>query len=278
MFRPSEAQQPQQFAMESPPFKGNYDHIEEGHTPPPKDHKIDLGSPDQGSSGASEGPSGPSNMGVHVNLRNAFIRRVYGILSAQLILTVAICCFCALYQPMTETVLGYPRTFMYGSMIPSLVLIIALHFMKNSHPWNVVLLGLFTVCESLMIGVLAAAYKTAGMTDVLLSAAGLTLGIFLCLTAFVFISKKDFSFMGGFLFAGLFIMIGWGLLNLIFGWRVHFLYSACGALLFVGFILYDTSNILRNLSYDDYIIGAIQLYLDILNLFLYILQLLSSRK
>ena len=115
---------------------------------------------------------------------------------------------------------GYPRTFMYGSMIPSLVLIIALHFMKNSHPWNVVLLGLFTVCESLMIGVLAAAYKTAGMTDVLLSAAGLTLGIFLCLTAFVFISKKDFSFMGGFLFAGLFIMIGWGLLNLIFGWRV----------------------------------------------------------
>ena len=59
--------------------------------------------------------------------------------------------------------------------------------------------------------------------------------------------------------------------------QVHFLYSACGALLFVGFILYDTSNILRNLSYDDYIIGAIQLYLDILNLFLYILQLLSSR-
>ena len=52
---------------------------------------------------------GPSAMGVHVNLRTAFIRRVYGILTLQLLLTVAVCAFCALCEPMTKAVLGMPR-------------------------------------------------------------------------------------------------------------------------------------------------------------------------
>jgi FtsH-binding integral membrane protein len=241
----------------------------------PKDHKIDVESP--GESYNTGLAVGPSAMGVHVNLRTAFIRRVYGILTLQLLLTVAVCAFCALCEPMTKAVLGYPRTFTWGSMVPSLISLIALAIFKNKHPLNLALLGVFTVSQSLMLGVISAMFTTAGLAGTLLSAAGLTLGIFLCLTAYVFLSKKDFSFLGGFLFSALFIMSGWALLNMIWGWQATFLYSACGALLFVGFILYDTSQILRHLSYDDYIEGAIQLYLDIINLFLYILQILSNR-
>ena len=53
-------------------------------------------------------------------------------------------------------------------------------------------------------------------------------------------------------------------------------FSVGGALLFSGYILYDTSVILHKLGPDDYIVAAINLYLDIVNLFLYLLQILRG--
>ena len=52
-------------------------------------------------------------------------------------------------------------------------------------------------------------------------------------------------------------------------------YSLFGALLFSGFIIFDTWQITERFGYDDHILASITLYLDILNLFLYILQFLS---
>eukprot|EP00668_Euglena_longa_P000669 GGOE01000811.1.p1 GENE.GGOE01000811.1~~GGOE01000811.1.p1 ORF type:complete len:269 (+),score=84.29 GGOE01000811.1:29-835(+) len=216
--------------------------------------------------------------GIHINLRNAFLRRVYGLLTSQLVVTTALCAFCSLNEAASGMLLGSPQAFMYGSIIPTIGILISLHFVKNVHPWNAILLFAFTLFESLSLGVISASYAHMGMGDVLISAAGLTMAVFLCLTGFVLLSKKDFSFLGGFLFAALFVMVGWGLLNIIFGWRVHFLYSALGALLFSAFILYDTSCILLKYSYDEHIIASIQLYLDIVNLFLYILRLLSGSR
>ena len=54
--------------------------------------------------------------------------------------------------------------------------------------------------------------------------------------------------------------------------------SVCGAGLFSVFIIVDTQMIMRKLSSDEYVLGAINLYLDILNLFLYILRILGERK
>ena len=52
------------------------------------------------------------------------------------------------------------------------------------------------------------------------------------------------------------------------------IFSLVGALLFVGYILYDTSVIVHHLGPDDYVVAAVTLYLDIINLFLYMLELL----
>jgi len=215
--------------------------------------------------------------GTHANLRTAFLRRVYCLLTVQLLVTVAVAAGCALFPPASGLLLAHPAAFTYGSLVPTFGSLIALSFLKNVHPWNLILLSVFTLGESVMLGCLSAVYASMGMADVLLSAAGLTLAIFLCLTSFILVSKRDFSFLGGFLFAGLFVMIGWGLLNLLLGWKLQFLYSAAGALLFTGFVLYDTSVILHKFSYDEYISASVQLYLDIINLFMYILQLLSRR-
>ena len=63
-----------------------------------------------------------------------------------------------------------------------------------------------------------------------------------------------------------------------FGSQMELTVSVMGAALFSAFLVVDTQLIMRKLSTDEYILGAINLYLDILNLFLYILRILNSRK
>lgn len=105
----------------------------------------------------------------------------------------------------------------------------------------------------------------------------MTVGIFGGLTLYVFTTKKDFNFMGGFLFVGLIGLILGGVVNIfIASSAMHFAMSAIGVLLFSGFILYDTSNIVLRYPSNEYVAGALSLYLDFLNLFLYLLSFLSG--
>ena len=55
-------------------------------------------------------------------------------------------------------------------------------------------------------------------------------------------------------------------------------YSVIGSLLFCGYIIYDTHMIMRKLGVDDFIIASIELYLDLINLFLHILRILAGSK
>ena len=62
----------------------------------------------------------------------------------------------------------------------------------------------------------------------------------------------------------------------LFGFSTNGLYSWLGTLVFCGYVVIDTQMIMNKFGVDDYIIAAIELYLDILNLFLYILSILSE--
>ena len=97
------------------------------------------------------------------------------------------------------------------------------------------------------------------------------------LTAYVFITKKDFSFLGGFLFTGLIIVVVMAVVSLF--WQnttLEFVISGMGALVFSGFILYDTSRLIYEKSTAVEI--AIALFLDIINLFWSIFNLLNILK
>lgn len=101
---------------------------------------------------------------------------------------------------------------------------------------------------------------------------------FSALTAYAFFSKKDFSFLGGALTMGLFVLIGASLINIFLGSSVFGLaISSVAVLLFGAYVLYDTSRILRS-GEDDAVGAAIQLYMDFFNIFLAILRILSSRR
>jgi FtsH-binding integral membrane protein len=96
---------------------------------------------------------------------------------------------------------------------------------------------------------------------------------------YVMISKKDFSYLGGMLFVGLITLIVAGLvLMFVHSSMLGTLYSVGGVLIFSGYVLYDTSRIMQRLQADEAVSGAVSLYLDFLNLFLFILRLLNGRR
>lgn len=106
-----------------------------------------------------------------------------------------------------------------------------------------------------------------------LTAAVITTAVTLALTAYVHKTGKDFSLMGGFLFAGLIIVL-LASIAALFVPAMQAAVSAAGALLFAGFILFDTSRLVRG-EEDNYVMAAVSMYLNVLNLFLSVLQLLG---
>ena len=99
------------------------------------------------------------------------------------------------------------------------------------------------------------------------------------LTSYALISKRDFSFLGGFLSMGLWVLIGASLLSFFVGGAAFSLaIASVGVLLFGGYILYDTSRILRDPTNRDPVGAAIGLYLNFLNLFIFLLRILSSSR
>lgn len=98
------------------------------------------------------------------------------------------------------------------------------------------------------------------------------------LTGYALTTKKDFSFLGGALTMGLFVVIGAGLLNIFVGSSTLGLaVASVSVLLFGAFILYDTSRLLRSGERDS-VGAAISLYLNFLNLFLALLRILGGRR
>ena len=172
--------------------------------------------------------------------------------------------------------LSSPGVF-YTALFVPLALLFALSCYKNQHPTNMYLLTAFTVCEAYTVGVICAIYYEQGYGEIVLQALLLTAAVFTSLTSYVFVTKKDFSWMGGALYMGLCIMVMWLFINMFFpmgGGLGHAVFSLIGAGLFSGYILYDTSVIMLHMGPDDYIMASVNLYLDIINLFLYLLELL----
>src|SRR5574343_1682923 len=112
-----------------------------------------------------------------------------------------------------------------------------------------------------------------GGSSTVMTAAVLTTAVTLALTAYVHKTGKDFSRMGGFLFAGLIVVL-LASIAAMFIPAMHAMVSAAGALLFSGFILYDTSRLVSGEA-DNSVLAAVSMYLNVLNLFLSILQLLG---
>ncbi|KAI6693295.1 hypothetical protein NL676_021005 [Syzygium grande] len=212
-----------------------------------------------------------TNMLESPQLRWAFIRKVYAIILAQLLLTAGVASAIFLTKPMrhfvAKTKLGF-AIYIVVLVLP-LILICPLRENHKRHPLNFVLLGLFTVTMAFGLGFSCAFMKE----KIILEAAILTSVVIVALTLYTFWAVKrgrDFSFLGPFLFASLLVILVFALVQIFFplGKLPLMIFGCLVSIIFAGFIVYDTNNLIKRFSYDEYIWAAVSLYLDIINLFL----------
>ncbi len=127
------------------------------------------------------------------------------------------------------------------------------------------------------LGPLLNAYLSmAGGGQIVSTAFGGTGLIFLGLSGYALTSKKDFSFLVGFLMVGMVIAIVAMIANIFLGMpALSLAISAAVILIMSGFILYDTSAIIRG-EQTNYILATVGMYLSIFNIFIHLLNLLSA--
>ncbi|ELE2273842.1 Bax inhibitor-1/YccA family protein [Campylobacter jejuni] len=156
-------------------------------------------------------------------------------------------------------------------------LLFALQWKKREASLNLVLLFGFTFCSGLTLTPLLISVLALPAGGIIIAQAfALTTVAFAGLSVFAMNTKKDFTVMGKALFIVLIVIVAASLLNLFFQSSiVNLAISAVAAILFSFYILYDTQNIIRG-NYETPIEGAVALYLDFVNLFVSLLNILRS--
>lgn len=222
--------------------------------------------------------------------RRHFIKKVYLILFVQLCVTAAI--GYGLFVGLNENQ-KFKDTYALPLLIVCAVGVVCCMCtlmccadVVRPFPRNYVFLVLFTLFMGGLTGFTSARFdaKEIGI------AVGITAALFLFLTLFAVFVKKDFTGWGLYLMAALFILFLFGIVVFVFGlfsdddgtFRIlRIILSVCGTIIFSFYIIYDTQQIVggenRKYTYstDDYVFAAISLYLDIVNLFSCLLQLVG---
>ena len=160
-------------------------------------------------------------------------------------------------------------------------LFFAVHKTRNS-TWGLFWTFALTGFMGFTLGPILNYYMTTtNGANIIMQAMGLTGFIFFSLSGYVLVTKKDFSFLGGFLFTGLMVAIGglllaWG--ASFFGYYIsglHLAISAAIVLIMSGYILFDTSRIIHG-GETNYVMATVSLYVSIYNLFASLLHLLGA--
>jgi modulator of FtsH protease len=207
-----------------------------------------------------------------VEERMGFIRKVYALFFAATLFAIGGVALGVSFEPLLRFAFQHPWI-MFFAMIGG---VMGAQAVRHVPGVNLAALFGFTTLTGVVISPLIA-YVLAYNPGSIWAAGLLTVGIFGGLTAYVFVSKKDFSFMRGMLMTGLIVVILAAVVNIFLGASaLGFAVAAATLLLFSGFVLYDTSNIIRRYPTNEYVAGALSLYLDAFNIFLALLRILNA--
>jgi hypothetical protein len=206
--------------------------------------------------------------------RLAFIRKVYSLFFFAL-LFAGLGAFLGIRYQLVLWILKHPWISLF-LIIGGMFLVQGVRLVPGI---NLLALFGFATLEGIYTGalIMVAAYFT-GSFDVVWQALILTGLVFSGLTLFVFSTKRDFSMWGGFLFVGLLTFTGLIILNIFFfqSTTMTMVISGGIVLLIAGFVLVDTSLIMRRYSTNEYIAATLSLFIDFIIMFWYILQILMS--
>jgi len=207
-----------------------------------------------------------------VPVRLAFLRKVYGILSVQLAMTTLIS-VSIMFMPAVQSFFIYNSWFLIVNLLANIGVLFALLYKRNEYPTNFYLLSAFTLCNSISLGLIISQYDLLIVSQAFFLTATIVVG----LTMYTFQSKSDFNWLGGVLMSLLTVSFLGGLLHIFFrNSAMETMLSVLGAFIFSAYIIYDTQMIMKHLSAEEYVIGVLNLYMDIINLFIKILRLLNQ--
>lgn len=207
-----------------------------------------------------------------VSERMSFVRKVYALFFAAILFGIG----------GVALGLSFPPLLMFAAEHPFIMLFVMIggvlgaQAVRHVKGLNLIALFAFTTLTGVVISPLLYIIGQVNPGSIL-TAGVLTVGIFGGLTAYVFISKRDFSFMRGMVTVGLIVVVLAAVVNMFLAsGALGFAVSAAALLLFSGFVLYDTSNIIRRYPTNEYVSGALSLYLDAFNIFLALLNILNA--
>ncbi|XP_016300993.1 protein lifeguard 2-like [Sinocyclocheilus anshuiensis] len=280
------ASQPPPMPPPAMPMHPSWAYVHPGPSPGYSNaYAADMSSPfsDPSSSSSFDGLSG-SNW-EDKNVRRMFIRKVFCILMVQLMVTFGVVSLFTFCEPVRKFV-QYNRVFYltsYMTFMGTYLMLVCSTNARRRYPTNMILLAIFTLAMSYMAGMLASYHNT----KVVMMCMGITALVCLAITLFCFQSRVDFTTCHGLLFSLMMVLMITGLLLFFtapFGYIpwLHTAYAGFGALVFTLFLAFDMQLLIGNRRYslnpEEHVFGAICLYMDVVYIFLFFLQLFGSRE
>ncbi|XP_042311117.1 protein lifeguard 2 [Sceloporus undulatus] len=219
------------------------------------------------------------------NVRRVFIRKVYSIILLQLLVTVAIVALFTFCEPIKGYVQANPAWYWasYAVFFVTYLVLACCSGPRRYFPWNLILLSIFTLSMAYLTGMLSSYFDT---TSILLCLA-ITALVCFSVTIFSFQTKYDFTSCQGVLFVMAMVLLFSGIIlaiTLPFGYVpwLHAIYAVLGAIVFTMFLAFDTQLLLGNRRYamspEEYVFGALNIYLDIIYIFSFLLQIFGSTR
>ncbi|NXH59370.1 LFG3 protein, partial [Rhabdornis inornatus] len=220
-------------------------------------------------------------------VRHAFIRKVYAIISLQLLVTVGIISVFTFVEPVRSFVQMNAAIYYasYAVFLVTYLVLACCQGPRRRFPWNIILLSIFTLAMGLMTGTIASMYNTKAVLIAML----ITAIVAIAVTIFCFQTKARRGMhpapsvgswtcpaspaarqhLGSPCLCSLPTQVPW----------LHMLYAAIGAIAFTLFLAYDTQLVLGNrkntLSPEEYVYGALTIYTDIIYIFTFLLQIVG---
>jgi modulator of FtsH protease len=206
--------------------------------------------------------------------RATLVRRTYGLVFLSVIVTMLGAAFAFTQPALMQGVMQHPFITFFCMFIP----LVMAQRAAREYPKNLILTFLFTFVEGVYISPFLSIAQTNAPGSVQ-QAALLTLAAFGVLTLYAVFSRRDFSAWGSFFIIGVVVLLVAMLINAFVGSASGALWiSSIGVFIFAGLLVFDTWRIVRSGTYgqDDYVLAAVSIYLDLLNMFLFILSLVGG--
>jgi FtsH-binding integral membrane protein len=216
-----------------------------------------------------------------VDVRRDFVKKTYGHLAFAILAFVALCYLLfdiGVYESMTLWVIKgqWNWLLVIGAFMAVGWLADKWARSDTSQTMQYVGLGLYVVAEAFIFGPLLYIAAVYSDPSVIPTAGVITLGLFAGLTATVFITKKDFSFLRGALSIGFFVALALIVAGVLFGFQLGLFFAGFMILLAAGAILYQTSQILAHYHPSAYVAAALGLFASVALLFYYVLIFVMS--